>query len=61
MNLSLREQRGVALRPQRAKVGEETAWWIFDDLGPYDGPHDTLNAAWERIDELYASAQENRI
>lgn len=55
MSVSLpRERRGNVLRPQFLKVGDTEAWWVVDDLGPYDGPHETQDAAWDRACELYA-------
>ncbi len=50
-----RERRGVVLRPIKATVGETEAWWVFDDTGPFDGPHKTLDEAWDRVVEIYAT------
>jgi hypothetical protein len=27
-------------------------WWVWDDTGPIDGPHETCEAAWDRVIEL---------
>jgi hypothetical protein len=50
-----RERRGTVLRPQYLKVSETEAWWVVDDLGPFDGPHQTSEAAWDRVCEIYAT------
>jgi len=55
MSLNLpRGRRGTVLRPQHLKVGETEAWWVVDDVGPYDGPHQTIDEAWDRVEEIYA-------
>lgn len=49
-----RERKGTILRPQVLTVSNTAAWWVVDDLGPYDGPHETQDAAWDRVCEIYA-------
>jgi hypothetical protein len=59
MSINLpRERRGVVLRPRRALLpllGKAEKWWVFDDLGPLDGPYETLDDAWTRIEEIYSA------
>jgi hypothetical protein len=49
-----RERRGV-LRPfaERQSLEPTGIWWVVDDLGAFDGPHESLEAAWDRIEDIY--------
>lgn len=56
MSINLpRERRGTVLRPRFLKVSNTEAWWVVDDIGPYDGPHETREEAWDRVVEINAA------
>jgi hypothetical protein len=57
MSINLPRGRRGVLRPINTTVGEAHKWWVFDDLGPFDGPHETADAAWDRIVEIDAAAR----
>jgi len=53
-----RETRGVLRAVQeRNSLTDPERWWVHDDLGPFDGPHPTAKAAWDRVVELNEAEQ----
>ena len=56
-----RETRGV-LRPfaERRNLEPTGIWWVYDDLGPVDGPYANCETAWNRVIELQPEYPEKR-